>query len=238
MSTLQFDIPAYVENQLPPMYRLPKFRLLFIACLYAVQWRFENWKEYQDGAAWPPYNPAHSYAAGERCMYLTGNYESLTAGNTGNNPATNATNWILINGDFIGMTERLKYNGKIITLTWALNRHFGTQWRNLPWPAPYDFGTGTGTYPDIYITTVVPAKTSFLMHPTADKSSRMYPTGSTGLLINPPLYAIATTYAFTVHVPIAVYNAQGSTDAIRSAVFNQFINKYKVVNTNFTIATY
>lgn len=194
---------------------------------------------FKDGETLSTYNSGTTYVINARVKFNFKTYESLIAGNTGNQPDTNPTAWLLRNNSFIGATERARYNGFYLPLTYALNRQFGTTFSQPPYPAPYDFGLGAGTFSGIYITNLDPVYVSFVSFTTETLSSGTYTTGSGNTAsFSTEVYATASSYMFAVHVPVGVYNALGSTNAIRNSIISKFVNQYLISGTGFTIQTY
>ncbi len=180
---------------------------------------------------------AITYSKGDLVRDLTGVYESLSDGNIGN-AITDSTYWLKVLNSFIGASERVKFDGKYLKLTWALNREFNTTFRQPPYPAPYDFGTGSGTFSDIYITNAVPTYVPFVVGLAAAESSHVGLTPFTFFVPIEPTYTSASAYAFVIHIPTAVYTALGATTAIRKSIVDKFVGRYAVVGTYWTIVTY
>ena len=193
----------------------------------------------------PDYTPAYSssatYAIGN-CVINAGVYYVCNT-TISSGEAFNPVHWTAINGapwtprcpSFIGANERVKYNGRYLTLTWALNRQFGTTFRQPPYPAPYG---GSGAFSDIYITNTPILFTTFAAAPLSAGSSSTGLTASSAFASPSPEYGTASTYQFIVHVPAAIYNLQGSSDSIRQSVFNAFVTKYAASGLDWTVVTY
>lgn len=235
-----FDIANYVLNALPLKYRLSKFVLFVQSLLYGWIWDYNNFYVYRNSNAVTlfPWNNAATYGLNNYVVYNFSVYISLQAGNTGNNPLTAPTYWLLVCQNFIGVNERVKYDGRYLTLTWALNRYFQTTYRDPPYPPPYDFGLGAGTFSDIYITNAPISFVPFVVGLVSATSS-MVSTGTTAWWVPvAPTYGTSSSYGFVVNIPTAVWTALGATSAIRNAVVNGFVAKYAVSGTTWTIVTY
>ena len=232
------DFNEFAIQQLPSAQRLPKWVVMAQALLspetrlYNLLYRYINGSD--DLLYW---NVSTTYGAGELVKDINGVYESIAGGNTGN-ATTDPTKWLKVLGSFIGAKERIKYRGNYLTLTYALNRYFGTTFRQPPYPPPYDCNTGSGTFSDIYITNDEPVYVSDVTYPTEPLSSDVYPTYSTGYYFPTPVYATATTYSFVIHIPTAVFTALGSTTAIRNSIVNGFVVKYAPQGVQWRIVTY
>jgi hypothetical protein len=175
-----------------------------------------------------------TYSKGDLVRMLDGEYESLANANLAN-PTTDSAWWVKVLDSFIGVSESTKFSGKYLNLTWALNRIFGTTFRQPPYPSPYG---GSGTFSDIYVTNRDIVRTSFVMYPTAAASSKMYPTFSTGFMFNPPAYAGASTFYFYINVPTAVFNALGASADIREATLRSYVDRLVPAGLVYGILTY
>jgi hypothetical protein len=229
------DIDELAVSMLPSEQRLPYWEIFAKAEASPYKNLYTLFTYYMQGSTDMGYwDVAASYSKGDVVRMLSGVYVSKTNSNTGN-AVTNATYWLKVLNSFIGATERAKCTGRYLAMTWILNRAFGTTFRQPPYPSPYG---GSGTFSDIYITTDAIVRTSFTMYPGAAASSKMYPTFSTGWLFEPPAYAAELSFKFTVHVPVAVYTALGSSAAIRESVVRNHVDKYNVTGITYTVATY
>ena len=219
--------------------RLTKWILFVQSVCYPIKWLYTNvLTGFMKGGSFANYSVIATYNSGDQVIYNFGVWESLTSGNTGNQPDISPAQWLNVNSSFIGISEQAKYTGNYLPLTYALNRNFQTIFRQPPYPVPYDFGVG-GTFPDIYITNDVPVFTSFVLYPTNLLSSDIYPTTSAPfILYDSPVYPDASSFQFKVHFPLAVYNSLGIADPIRNSIINRFINQYCPAGIGFSIVTY
>jgi hypothetical protein len=78
--------------------------------------------DYRTGSTAPLWS-AGTYAQYARVIYNKVVYESLINGNTDTPPSAN---WMIVQNNFIGLSERIMYTGQTITLTYALNKWFNT----------------------------------------------------------------------------------------------------------------
>lgn len=232
------DFDNQALNQLPFRQRKPKWEAMAKAIVSQIKRMYRIFTGYMNGESFSAYNPVTPYAAGNCVQYNFKTWESLIDGNVGNTPDISPSAWILRNSYFIGATERTKYNGRYITLTYALNRYFQTTFRQPPYPAPYDNGLGGGTFSDIYITNVAPAFNSFVVSTDDTPSSHVGTTGSTGLVSTVEIYTAASSYEFDINIPIAVFNALGADDPIRESIVRNFADRYVVSSTQYNVVTY
>lgn len=231
----EINIQQQTVNMLPTEQRKPKWEI-FAKALNAPDDRLAKLLYfYIDGSTDSGYwSNATVYSKGDYVRALDGVYESLADSNLGN-ALNDKTWWLKVLPTFIGSIERSRYTNRYLAMTWQLNRHFGTTFRQPPYPSPYG---GSGTYSDIYITTDAIVDESFLMYPDADSSSGMYPTYSTGFMFDPPTFAATSTFKYTVHFPAAVYTALGSSADTREKTARQIIDKFNTAGIKYSITTY
>lgn len=246
MPVPRFDIVSFVKLWVPPNYRLPKFFAAVNSFLSGISWKNGIFMAYMSGDPQAPYNSGVTYNTGNAVTYNFSTYESLIDANTGNAPDTNPDKWTLRCKSFIGASERAKYNGRYLNLTYQLNRYFQQQltdaglegFRQPPYPAPYDFGLGGGTWSDIYITNAAITFVSFLSGETESISDSSGAVDSTGFVGETETFGTASSYGFVINIPTAVYTALGATTAIRDSIINEFVSRYAPAGTTWGINPY
>lgn len=214
------DFNQQAVDQFPPDKRDPQPLALMQAILAATQWcRDLVLGGFKYGSTAPTYSPG-AYTLYDQVKYGKSIYECLVNGTT--NDPTNATDWRLIQENFIGVDERIKYNGQKIVLEWALNLQFDGIFRQ---PA-------TGLNSDIYITNIAASLSGFRIGQTeagADVSSIGQTTSSDSIGGSYPFIQINN---FQINFPVALYAATNE-----SAVRN-FVDKYIPISLNYTIVTF
>lgn len=239
MPTPNLNIPNNITLFTPPNYRKPKWLTFVQGLCNGLTWRKAIFDAYRNGDTQSVYNSMVSYAADAVVWWNYATYQSLVSSNIGNQPDISPDSWILRCASFIGATERASFNGRYLVLTRALNMQFGTAFKQPPYPAPYDFGTGAGIFSDIYITSDPPSNISFVIYPDDASSTNIYPdTSAPYYLFDPPIYISATNYKELIHFPVAVYNTLGATDIIRLAVIDGFMRKYVMSGCTYEVITY
>lgn len=222
------DIDNEAEQLLPPPKRLPKFLLFWRACLSPIK-RDNKYRQWMLGGADTDfYSSTFTYAQGDNTKDIYGVYESLVSDNTGN-PTTDTTKWVKVLQSFVGVKELAQYTSQKLTFEYSLNRQLNGLAAGT---IKSEFNAANG---DIYIINVVPAYTSFVMYPDSASSSKMYPTFSTGIMFDPPVYLGATTYQFIINVPSGLYASFG---AAAEQIIRQFADRYTIVGTGYTIQQY
>jgi hypothetical protein len=207
----------------PPDKRAPSFIKWLYSLIAPIQYNSNStFIDYKTGADYPNYNALNTYSRFDRVIYGQSVYESLIDNNT-DLPTIN-TSWRIYQEFFIGVDERLYYNHCKISLEYALNKRFDTQFRQPP------------LISDIYIETNQQGTNVFVVGHTELESSVVYGNTSSEYVIND--YTFGTFTNFTVYVPIAVYEGVSADPTARESIFRFFIDKYNSVGLTYNIVTY
>lgn len=234
------------EFILPPDKRLPNFEN-WIDCLLTPAQYLNNlnnmWREGTLPPIWSNTSPATHYDLGAivlgRFDYRFQVYLSLIPNNI--QPLSNTSAWLEIIDDFIGVGERVLYNGSKMLLEWALNKYFNTVYRQ---PVYYTLGVNNS---DIYITDSDGNYSTFYI------SNSFYIAGMIGNNSTPgggargyitntlvPINAAAVSNNFTINFPNSVYvtlpnyTGPGSCDTY----ITNFANNYVTMGCPYNIVTY
>jgi len=191
----------------------------------------------------PAYSPTATYAVGAYILNYGVYYVCTTAITTpeptfvpANWTVAPTAPWLQVNKNFIGAKERASYNGRYLSLTWALNRYFQTTFRQPPYPYPYG---GAGTFSDIYITNYEPPITSFLSFTTETLTTDVYTTGTGGeAVFTEYVNDAGSTFICTIHIPVAVYADINTDPKIANSTINQFIEDIIPAGLGWSIVTY
>lgn len=221
-----YDINMSTTGQqlLPPDKRGSLMSRWVSSMLRPIQWLVDiRLNSYRNGSAAPPYLNSTTYAKGDLVVYRYAVYESQVSGNVGNDPLDLAF-WAKIQDNFIGVLERLKYNGHTLILTYALNKYFGTTFRQ------------PNNVSDIFIIGNIKPAAVFLIGDTENQSSQVYLNTSSEFIIND--YAFGNYTNMTIMVPVAVYNALDTDPANRERIIRNFSDQYIVGGITYDIATY
>lgn len=162
------------------------------------------------GATWT----AGTYARGAKAQYQRAVYVSLIDGNT-DMPST-TDNWYKQQDNFIGVNERILYTGHTIVFEYAINKYFGTTFRQ----------PGTGTS-DIYLTNNSQPIKPFVSGISEVQSSVSYTSTSSEYSVNSPTFTGVAN--LVIHVPSAVYN---------NSLQRSFADKYIAAGITYQIASY
>lgn len=237
--TPQIDINRLAIQNLPPNKRKPVWIMFIQAMVYVLDWWMGIFRQYQSGGVTGFYNSGVTYNSGERIVYNYRSYESLANGNIGNTPDTSPNSWLEVNGHFIGMSERSLYQAKKLTLEYALNHYFTEELQAhgyIGFRQPDSAFTPTSS--DIYIETVTPAYVSITgfsdLHP--ENTITFNPSGY--YAFSTLITGTSSTYMFTVNIPILVYISINPDATIAEGIVRAFVDKYRLVGTNYSIVIY
>lgn len=144
---INFDQQAI--DLLSPDKRGPITVALQQALLWATQWcRDLILGSYKTGATAPVY-AGGTYNQYDQVIYNKAVYYSLIPNNSA--LPTDPTSWLLIQANFLGVDERVRYNGQKLVLEYALNHRFGGTFRP----------PGSSSLSDIYINNVAAVAVGF-----------------------------------------------------------------------------
>lgn len=224
MSIYGFDTDYISEKLVPPLLRATK-RLAWIRVLVAnIQQKYNDIfgvQSYYNGFYYANWSSVTAYVVGNRVKFGIAIYECIED-NTGLSPEVNTDEWLLIEPDFVGADERVKYNGGKMVLEYVLNRYLNT--------------TAT-TIPTIYIQTNTVDVNGFYMG--VDGISELGELG-TNTSQNDFLGTSYTLnqYCFTIYVPAALYTTLGTSAANRENRVRNVADKYVIAGINYNVTTY
>ena len=210
---------------LPPDKRFSKQVQWVRMLLSPLQYLRDLWfGSYRTGSVAPTWVNSAPYPKYAQVKYAVNNqvYESLI--NANNAIPTVATSWQVVQTNFIGLSERVLYNGQKVVLEYAMNKWFGTTFRQ------------PNAQSDIYITNASVPIAFFRIGGLESNSSSVSAILSSEFVIN--AYTFTAVSNFTINCPIAVYNALDATLVNNNKIFRGFVDKYVPAGVTYTIATY
>jgi hypothetical protein len=145
-------LPSFLRGSLRPL------REALITTLLAPLKRIHSWffGDYADGFTGSKWDAVTVFVSGDKCRYTDGAvYLCILTAPAGTLP-TDTTYFRKIQDNWIGANERVLYNGQKLTLEWALNKWFETEFRQ-----PDDVALPTPS--DIYITEETPTTFRFVI---------------------------------------------------------------------------
>lgn len=212
------------QQLLPPDKRGSVMTRWVAAMLRPLQWLVDiKLNMWRNGSTAPPYLNSTTYGKGDLVVYRYSVYESTVNGNLGNDPL-NTTYWTKVQDNFIGTLERLKYNGHVLVLTYALNKYFGTVFRQ------------PDNVSDIFITANVKPVAVFLVGDTEGQSSKVYANTSSEFVVN--AYSFSSYTNMTIWVPVLVYDALDTDPANRERIIRNYADQYIVGGVTYNVDTY
>lgn len=218
MSIYDFDTPTYVDNNLPPDKRLPKILTYVKSLLSALQTSIDYYKIYREGDVYTPWDAITLYAIGDIVYYQGKNYIAIQA-HSGRQPL-DTDYWTIQNPSSLGSDERVRYQPNKLIFEYALNRFFGSTFRQPP------------LISDIFITNTAYFNPSKIIGGIESNSSAVYSNRSDGVIIND--YFVQLPYSFEINIPALVYADAGGNDA----AIRQFADKITVAGKSYIITQY
>jgi hypothetical protein len=182
--------------------------------------------DYRTGSTALPWFGTTTYSVGDRVIYKGSAYESLTNGNLNNLP-TDSTNWVLVQDNFIGVFERMVYNGDKLVFEWAINKFFGEYGATFRQPPNVS---------DIYLDTHVKPPTVFLIGFTEPFSSKVYLDRSSEFVIND--YSFTAYYNMSIMVPLVIFNQLDTDVSNREKIIRRFADQYIIAGVSYNVVTY
>lgn len=216
------NINNLAEQQLPPDKRTPSMLAWVRSLLRPMAWNNTQQQAYYGGSAAPDYDPLVTYYTTEQVRYNRAVYESLIDNNTA--LPTDGSAWYRVQDNFIGTDERVKYNGQRLVLEWALNKWFGTTFRQPPGA------------PDIFIQNNEVQAGSLLVGIVETESSTVGPEGSSEFVGPNAIFAGQSN--FTINMPLAVFNALDPVASNREAIVRNIADRYVPAGITYSISTY
>lgn len=224
MSIFPYDINYVQEKLTPPLLRTP-IRLDWLKVLERpIQLKYDDifgLSSFTRGFNKAKWSVVTAYVVGDRVRYGIAIWECLVA-NTGISPDSDLAKWLLIEPDFVGADERVKYNSGKMLFEYVLNRYLNT--------------TAT-TIPTIYILTNTIDTNGFYMGSDGDGTY-----GELGTNTNQNDF-LGTAYtlgqkAFTIYVPLALFTSLGNSAANREQVVRNVADKYALSGIQYLVTTY
>lgn len=156
-----------------------------------------------------------------------------------NNPTGS---WVKVLNNWVGVRERSKYNSQRVVFEYALNKWFKTNfvqftgWDTNGMPTPSRNAIG-GNGSDIYITDNPYDTNEFSFGVDDTESSAIaFDEGEQMAFIGNQF--VYQQQAFTIFMPVAVYNALGIDNTHRESIVRAFADLYVLGGLNYNIITY
>jgi hypothetical protein len=218
------DFSKVAPQMLPPDKRFTKtvtwVKILLSPLQYLRDIWFGSYRTGSNAAAWVNSTPYAKYALVKYSNKII--YESLVNNNTA--LPTDVNYWRVAQLNFIGLSERILYNGQKLVLEYALNKWFGTTFRQ-----PQDQS-------DIYISNNTISVPSFRVGVLEQDSSIVGVSSSTEYVGTVETFNVSTNFA--INCPLAVYEALDPTLINNEKIFRAFVDLYIPAGVTYSIQTY
>lgn len=237
-----YNIANATLNLTPPNKRKPTTLALLGASDWYLQYLHDLFfTNYADGDASGDYSGATQYFPVDRVRYVDNKiYERIGIGPTTGVDPTDATFWMPILNNFIGVRERAKYNSKRVVFEYSLNKWFKTQFNQF---TGWD-GSGNPTpLSDIYIQNTPVDTNSFIVGVNEGQSSAVWATDLEQQISVINVAYSYNPYMFVINIPTAIYNAllpaepPGITTP-KDNVVRAFADNYVLGGVTYTINPY
>ena len=223
MSIYTFDADYISEKLTPPQIRGVKFLAWLRVLVKPLQsfWSYV-FEFYSTGSTNSVYSSGSAYVKWNKVIYQNKSvYMCIKNAGAGIN-CDNTTYWVKLTDNFIGCSERVLYNSQKIVFEYALNKWFFVA------ASPAD---------QIYIENNDVAGSQMVMGATGSYSSPMAASGVYSLTAMGATYT-AVGNDFTIYVPIAIYNSQGSTNPDRENAIRKFADLYNLSGILYNVVSY
>ena len=213
MDLFTINFNAKVIELSPPDKRKPVEIRWLQALVSPVQYLRDKYLgDYKTGSAYPQW-VAGTYLKYAKVVYKQVVYESQIDGNTDAPPSAN---WAVYLPSFLGVDQRVKFNGQKLVLEYALNTRFLSNFKQPPLVS------------DIYITNLAASVVGFLVGQTTG-STVGQTTSSATINYSSPFLQINN---FQINIPAAIYAATNDAE------ISNFVRKFIPASLNFTIQSY
>ena len=217
MSIYDIDFNQQGPELLPPDKRGTTNIALINSLLKGVQWcRDLLFTSFKTGSTAPPF-AVGLYKQFDQVIYRKSVYYSLVHNNT---DLPTASTWLKVQDNFLGIDERVKFNGQSLVLEYALNQQFGGTFRP----------PGSSSLSDIYLNNIAAVAAGFRIGQTEDATSTVGRTSSSDNL--GLKYSFIQLTNFQINIKASVYVLTSSQ------TISDFVNQYIPVSINFTIQPY
>ena len=228
MAIYDFNTDLFAENMLPPLKRIGRYLAWMKVLLKPLQFiRDALFGTYRDGNSAADWNVLSCYSVGDQVKYIDkAIYECWVASTAGILP-TNTDYWVKVQGKFVGIVPRSKYNSQRLLLEWVLNEWFGTTFVNTPGAS------------DIYLDIAGTRIEDFIVGVTeAESSTAVYQNGDATSFVEAQNPSYLNEINFEIRIQLAVWTALGSTNDDRDNTIRAIADLYVLAGIKYTIVTY
>lgn len=183
--------------------------------------RRSKYFDYYVGGALPAtFNIGAVYILGNKVIYGFRLYECVAPVQVVGEYPDTSVNFILMQNDFAGADERLKYTNQKVMLEYILNRYFNM----------------ATTLPKIYINNNFTVNFSGWLYKDDTLTMQVKKASSNSAYLLSGDYALpATQNDFTIHISAPLYAAISPTPATANLIIRNLVDKYNIVSVRYNI---
>jgi hypothetical protein len=183
---------------------------------------------FREGGSFSAYSGATTYTFGQYIQYQRRIYlrNEVTTDYVAGISPLNSTYWTLILQSFIGADERVKFGPQKIIYEFALNKIFGTTFRQPP------------AVSDVYIENLNSSDDAFYVGELDTDTAMVAQTDQESIFFVTENDPVSDEKDYAIYVPVAVWTALAPTGTERDAIITSVANKYRLVGYTFEIITY
>lgn len=223
MSIYDVDFNKIVVQASPPDKRYRLFVAWLKALVVPIQWLRDLWMgSYRTGSTAIAWVNGTTYNKYDTVQYKQKVYESLIDGNT-DEPIVQ-TSWMVVQENFIGVFERVLYTGNKLIFEYAINKYFGSVFRQPP------------NVSDIYTTVTAKPYSVFTVGGIENISSVVYSNNSSQFIINQ--YVFSPFANLTIHVPVALFNSLDPDPLNCEKIIRNYADQYIIAGILYNVITY
>lgn len=223
MSIYDVDFNQIVVQAAPPDKRYPFSVAWYKALVKPIQWLRDLWMgSYRTGSTATAWISGVTYNKYDRVQYKQKVYESLIDANT--DAPTVQTSWMVVQENFIGVFERVLYTGNKLIFEYAINKYFGSTFRQPP------------NVSDIYTTVTAKPYSVFIVGGIEGISSVVFSNNSSQFVINQ--YVFSPFANMTIHVPVALFNSLDPDPLNCERIIRNYADQYIIAGIIYNVVTY
>lgn len=215
------------QNIMPPNKRLTKYLAWGNVLMYPMQWLHSRFfVEYKEGTIYLDWNSGTAYTVNSFVKYTDKGIYCCIKNTTAGITPLNTEYWYKTQDNFIGLTERMKYNSQKMIFEYALNRWFGLTYLQPPSVSP------------IYISNNTLDLNNFVVGTEDNDTAYASLSGDYTYDFVGTTVTSYSQYSFTIYYPTSLPATLGITSTELEKQIEDLANKLKISGTLFNILSY
>lgn len=215
------------QNLMPPNKRLTKYLAWGKVLLYPMQWLHSRFfVEYKEGTIYLDWNSGTAYTVNSFVKYTDKGIYCCIKNTTAGITPLNSEYWYKTQDNFIGLTERMKYNSQKMIFEYALNRWFNLTYLQPPSVSP------------IYISNNTLDINNFVVGTEDNNTAYASLSGDYTYDFVGTTVTSYAQYSFTINYPTSLPATLGITSTELEKQIEDLANKLKISGTLFNILSY